>query len=291
MAQKFGRRRWRRPERLTLEHPPVRRRKDIGAPTQLTLEPILARKVSRRRLQALLVLFFALCAAEGAVGWAITGRLILVPLFAGLGVLYFVVGREWGDAWLRKALRARPWKSARLERLAGSESRSAAVQPPQVLVCPGDEPNAIALALRKRTVVLTEGSETVDELVLEGMLAHEVIHLRDGDAAVTSLYLVLAAAPELLLRRAGVGCLLAIPLWPVSLAMRLGRGIAMAPEREHRADVAAALLTRYPPGLADALESAGGGSCGLKAADGFWFVPRQASGETLQERAELVREM
>ncbi|MGH2758479.1 MAG: hypothetical protein ACRDKJ_02840, partial [Actinomycetota bacterium] len=130
-----------------------------------------------------------------------------------------------------------------------------------------------------------------DELVLEGMLAHEVIHLRDGDAAVASLYLVLAGAPELLLRGAGWGTVLAVPVWPAALLMRLGRRIAMPPDREHRADIAAAMLTRYPPGIVDALEAAGGRSWGFGLADGFWFVPRGTPDEARRARADLVGEM
>ena len=291
MARKFTRRRWRRPERLTLEHPPVQRRKDIGAPTQLELEPALARRSSRRRLESLLVLFLVLCALEGAAIAAATGRWLILPAVTGLGVLYFFFGREWGDAWLRRAMRARGGSSSRLQRLTSAEARSAGIPAPEVLICRGDEPNAIALALRKRSIVLTEGCEGIDELVLEGMLAHEVIHLRDGDAAVASLYLLLAGAPELLFRRAGVGCLLAVPLWPAALLMRLGRRVALPGDREHRADIAAAMLTRYPPGIVDALEAAGGPSCGVGLADGFWFVARNDGDGPAEERAGLVAEM
>jgi Zn-dependent protease with chaperone function len=222
---------------------------------------------------------------------AATGRWLILPVVTGVGVLYFFCAREWGDAWLRRSMRARPGPSTRLERLAVSEARSANVPAPDVLVSAGAEPNALALALRKRTILVTEACDAMDELPLEGMLAHEVIHLRDGDAAVASLYLVLAGSPELLFRRAGVGVLLAIPLWPVALAMRLGRRIAMPPDREHRADVAAAMLTRYPPGIVDALEEAGGATSGLGLADAFWFAPRNASDEQALARADLVAEM
>ena len=52
MAQpRFGKRRWRRPERMTLEHPPVMRRKDLGVSEPLTVEPELARTRSRRQLE------------------------------------------------------------------------------------------------------------------------------------------------------------------------------------------------------------------------------------------------
>jgi heat shock protein HtpX len=237
------------------------------------------------------MVFLVLCAAEGTVVAAATGRWVLLPAITGLGVLYFFVGREWGDAWLRRALRARRSAPPRLRRLAVSEARSAGVQEPDVLIAPGSAPNAIALALRRRAVVLTEGCEQMDELPLEAMVAHEMVHLRDGDAAVSCLYLVLAAGPQLLLRGAGLGCLLAVPLWPAAAAMRLMRPVAVPPDREHRADVAAAMLTRYPPGLVAALEAAGGRASGLRAADGLWFVPRERTRADALRRAELIAEM
>lgn len=276
---------------MTLEHPPVMRRKDIGAPTPLTLEPDIARRASRRRLELLLVLFLAACAIEGTAAALATGRWILVPILTGLGIVYFFVGREWGDAWLRRALRTRTDVPERVRRLATAEARTAGLPEPEIFVSPGAEPNALALALRKRTIVVTVGSETVDELVLEGVFAHEVIHLRDGEATVTALYLVLAAAPQLLVRGAGIGCLLALPLWPVCLAMRIAKPLLVPRDREHRADVAAALLTRYPPGVVQALRLSGGRTCGLGAADGFWFVPRNAARDQAPERAALVAEM
>lgn len=291
MARKFTRKRWRRPERMTLEHPPVMRRKDIGAPTQLTLEPDIARRASRRRLELLLVVFLALCAIEGVVIAVATGRWILVPIVTGVGILYFFIAREWGDAWLRRALRTSTDVPERLRRLATAEARTAGLPEPEILLGPGAEPNALALALRKRTIIVTRGSEAVDELVLEGVFAHEVIHLRDGEATVAALYLVLAAAPQLLLRGAGLGCLLALPLWPVCACLRIARHLASPPNGEHRADVGAALLTRYPPGVVQALRLAGGRTCGLGAADGFWFVPRNAARDEAPQRAALVAEM
>jgi Zn-dependent protease with chaperone function len=276
---------------MTLEHPPVRRRKDIGAPTPLLLEADLARRVSRRRLEILLVLFLALCALEGLIAAAASGIWLLMPAVTGLGVLYFFVARELGDVWLRRALRASEHASTRLARLVASEAKTAGVQEPEVLLAAGTEPNAIALSLRKRSVIVTRACEELDELALEGLLSHEVIHIRDGDAAVASLYLVLAAAPELLFKGAGLASALGIPLWPVSLGMRLVRVVAIPADREHRADIAAAMLTRYPPGIVAALGVAGGQSCGLRAADRLWFLSRDATRRDAQMRAGLVSEM
>lgn len=291
MASKFTRRRWRRPERMTLEHPPVMRRKDIGAPTPLVLEPAIARRASRRRLETLLMLFLGLCALEGVILAAIFGRWALVPIITGVGVAYFFVAREWGDTWLRRALKTTTDVPERLRRLAVAQATAAGLPAPEIRIGPGAEPNAIALSLRKRTIVITKGCAEVDELVLEAVFAHEVIHLRDGEATAAALYLTLAASPSLLMRGAGLMSVLGLPVWPACLVLRLARSIVFASDREHRADVGAAMLTRYPPGLVEALRLAGGRTCGLGAADDFWFVARNASREQAPHRAQLIAEM
>jgi heat shock protein HtpX len=299
MAQQFRKRRWRRPERLTLEHPPVVRRKDLGASEPVVIEPDLARKASRRRIEILLVAFVVLCALEGfAIGLLFDAPVAGPAIGAGYAVFYFFLGREFGDGWLVRACKAKPLDSvstegsARIARLVAGEARGAAIPAPRLLVAPGSVANAFSFALRRRWLVVTEGTDAGDELVLEGMFAHEVIHLRDGDASVAGLFVILAGAPELVVRGAGLLALLSIPIWPVSLAMRMTAGVAMPEDREVRADVAGALLTRYPPGVAEALREAGGGPSPLRVSDPFWFVHRSGGrGPDADRRAELLEEM
>ncbi len=290
---RFGKRRWRRPERLTLDHAPVVRRKDLGVSEPLPVEPELARKISRRHIERLLATFAVLCALEGLVVGLATGiGWMLAPAGLILGALYFILAREFGDAWIVRALRAKPSEGPRVVRLAAAEAQTAGIPSPRVLVAPGDVPNSVSFALRRRWVVTTQACEQLDELPLEGLIAHEIVHLRDGDASVASLYLVLAGGPDLVVRRAGWLTLLSIPLWPVAIAMRLMRSLVFPADREHRADVAAAMLTRYPPGIVAALRTAGGASAGLRLLDAFWFVARDdAKRADADERAQLVAEM
>jgi heat shock protein HtpX len=293
MAQQFRKRRWRRPERLTLEHPPVVRRKDLGASEPVMLEADLARKASRRRIEILLVSFIVLCALEGlAIGLVLSMPVIMTAAVTAYGVFFFFIGREFGDGWVVRALKATPLDSPRISRLVTGESRGAGIPPPRLLVIQGSEPNAFSFALRRRWLVVTEGARVGDELNLEGMFAHEVIHLRDGDASVAGLFTLLAGAPDFTLRGGGATALLSIPLWPVAFALRAARHVAIPDDRELRADVAGALLTRYPPGLADALRAAGGASSPLRIADPFWFAPRGGGrGPDPARRAELLGEM
>jgi len=293
MGKRFSKKRWRRPERMLLDaDAAVVRRKDLGASEPVAVESELARKTSGRAIVILLSGFIGLAAIEGVIVGLI-GQVVVfaVPAFVVYGFVFFVVAREFGDGWLVRALRAKPADSARLDRLLSSEARTAGVSVPRLLLTAAAAPNAFSFALRRRWIIVTSPSVDSDELALEAMFAHEIIHLRDGDASVSALFIVLAASPELVLRRAGGLALLSIPLWPAALMLRLLRRFAFEPDREHRADVAAAMMTRYPPGMAAALRGAGGGSSGLRSADPFWFVPRGVDGPGATDRAALIAEM
>ncbi len=293
MGKRFSKRRWRRPERMLLDgETPVARRKDLGVTEVVTVESELARKTSRRAIEVLLGSFVGLAALEGLIIGAVTRAPVAGLLFFVLySIIYFVVARELGDGWVVRALRAKPAESARLDRLVTSEARTAGVSSPRILMCAASTPNAFSFALRRRWLVVTSPSIEEDELVLEAMFAHEIIHLRDHDASVVGLFIVLAASPELVLRRAGVLVLLSIPLWPAAIALRLVRRWAAPSDRDLRADVAGAMMTRYPPGMVTAIRSAGGGSSGLRSADPFWFVPRGGDGADAERRAALIAEM
>ena len=290
--RRFGKRRWRRPERMTLEHPPVVRRKDLGVSEPLPLEPEIARRTSRRHIEILLIAFVALATIEGLVVGVATGiGWLLAPAGLALAVVYMAVARELGDAWIVRALRARPAAGIRVRRLTQAEADTARTPSPQVLVVHGDVPNGMTFALRKRWLVTTSACEELDELALEGLIAHEIVHLRDGEASVAALYLVLAGAPDLALRGAGLLTLLSIPLWPASLALRFARAVVLPRDREHRADVAAAMLTRYPPGIIAALTSAGGPASRVRLLDECWFVARDGKPADATKRAALIAEM
>ena len=193
----------------------------------------------------------------------------------------------------RRALRASTAAGTRVRRLATAEARTAGIPAPRVLVAPGDEPNASSFALRARWLVTTQEAKTLDELALEGMVAHEIVHLRDGDATVASLYLVLAGSPAARdPRRRSSRCL--------SIA-RCGRSRSccggstswpVPPNGEHRADVAAAMLTRYPPGIvagAAASRAVARAVCGPSTRSGSSRATRPAT--RLEHRAALVAEM
>jgi heat shock protein HtpX len=89
------------------------------------------------------------------------------------------------------------------------------------------------------SIVVTTGLlQKLSRMELEGILAHELYHIRNNDILVTSLGTALVGLPLLPAGR----------LAGRMLASLVGRA------RERDADIGGVRLTRYPPGLAAALE-------------------------------------
>ncbi len=130
--------------------------------------------------------------------------------------------------------------------------------------------------------------EKLDRLELEGVIAHELAHVKNRDTLVQTLAAVLAGTVVLLSdwmlrsfwwgggrRRGGdgggqaqavfllVGLVLAVlaPIFAAMIQMAISR------KREYLADANGALLTRYPQGLADALRKIASDSERLKVAN------------------------
>jgi Zn-dependent protease with chaperone function len=289
MARKFTRRRWRRPERMTLEHPPVARRKDIAVPDLLELEPGLAQRRNRRRTALLDGVFAVLVGAELALLLIFVRDWRVLAVVAAAALFLYGASRR-ADSWIRHAVGAHHVAAERLERLLANVARSAAVPVPEIYVVRGERPNACALGAREPWIVVTTAALEFDDLQLEAMLAHELVHIRDGDTAAASTYALLAGGPDLALRafgaHAGILAWLSLPVWPVALVLRLTRSSWFPDDREHRADVAAALLTRYPPGMDEALRAATGAQpTGPTLLHPLWFAPPDAT------RANLIAEM
>jgi Zn-dependent protease with chaperone function len=298
MPPRFQRKRWRRPQRLTVEGLTLARRKDVTVPDIINLEPSLAWHDNRRRMAVLLVAFMILSGVEGFVIGVLAGaRWLFVPALF-FAFMYILVGARYGDGWMRGILRAEPTTDAAAANLLDGLARQAGIPSPRLLVCEGEAPNAIALGLRRRWIALTTGALHLGRLELEALLAHEVSHLVRGDAALAAAYALIGGALELgtkgLRTPGGLAALLALPLWPACLVVRAIGSVLMREDRESHADIAGAMLTRYPPGMrmllrASAVEHS---DSRLRVSDPFWTAPRLPNAiPDIHRRATLVGEM
>ena len=183
------------------------------------------------------VVFVVVAAVCVAVGLDIVG------LAAGVGAGLLVWLMLWRGAtrFVLRALGARPGgeeELARAENLVDGLCATMGVEPPEILVI--DEWARQALALGRKSgaavIVVTSGLlNSLDPVCLEGVLAHELVHVKRADIAPATM-----AAAMLL----PVASFLPVSGLVHTLA---GRG------REFRTDRLAVAVTRFPPGLREAL--------------------------------------
>lgn len=150
---------------------------------------------------------------------------------------------------------------------------TAGVPKPRVYVVNDPSPNAFATGRdpEHASVAVTTGLlQVLNKTELEGVLAHELSHIKNFDTRLMVLVGVLVGALVMLGdwmfrgslfgrrrdSREGGGWIMIIGLVFILLAPLAGQVIqlAISRRREYLADASGSLLTRYPEGLASALE-------------------------------------
>lgn len=178
--------------------------------------------------------------------WAFTiGFLwaVLISLALGLGVAWWW-HRQSAAAALR-SLGARPLgegEQPRVDNLVEGLTVAHGFRLPDLYLVEDSAPNAAVLARtpREGALVVTSGLvERLDRVQLEAVLAHELLRVRRGEATAN---LTVASLPA---RLAGIA---------PGVASWAGRAITDGAVLVD-ADLAVAEVTRYPPGLEQALES------------------------------------
>ncbi len=190
------------------------------------------------------------------VGWALGGvRLLSIFVFCALllvGAAYWMFDRvALGMVGARELPYAEaPLLHSTLERLAAL----AGVAKPRLYLIPDGLPRALATGRGMRSSAVAVSAGCVSACApaeLEGVLAHELAHVRLHDVQVQTAVAVLAAA---MLEASRVGGLLArallFVLGPIAAACV---HLLLSPKREFEADRKAAELCGSPHGLADAL--------------------------------------
>lgn len=152
-------------------------------------------------------------------------------------------------------------------------SITAGLPMPDVYVIEDQIPNAFATGRNKEhaVVAVTTGLlDTLDETELQGVIAHELAHIQNRDILLQTIVVVLVGFVTLLsdffLRMAFFGggnrdgraqifvALIGIVLAILSPLVATVIQLAISRRREFLADASGALMTRYPEGLASALE-------------------------------------
>ena len=192
-------------------------------------------------------------AALAAVGLPLVGIVVLVVVTAGGAAVVWLGAPDR----VLTSLRATPCtedEHPRLHNLVEGLCATVGLERPAIAVVVSDVPNALALGRdpRSATLVVTSGLESALGLVeLEGVLAHELVHIKRNDTVLSSVAVVVAL-PWALVRGTSAGADLVHTL--------VGRG------REYSADQRAARIVRYPTGIGAAL----GAMAAADPAPGGW---------------------
>lgn len=156
---------------------------------------------------------------------------------------------------------------------------------PRLYVIDDPAPNAFATGRDKEhaAIAVTTGLlERLDRTELEGVIAHELSHISNRDILISTIVVVLAGLITLIadfFLRGGLfhggdrdgkanGILAIVGIIFIALSPLIATLIrlAISRKREFLADASGALLTRYPEGLASALEKIGGHPTPLRSA-------------------------
>jgi heat shock protein HtpX len=219
---------------------------------------------------------------------ALTGLLMLIGGFFGgqngvvLAFLFAMVlnfGSYWfSDSLVLKMYQARPVEGEAPELLAMVQNLAmkASLPMPRVFIIPGDTPNAFATGRDERhaVVAVTEGLLRIlnrDEL--EGVIAHELTHIKQKDILIGSIAATLAGAIVMLANMAQwaamfggasrdneeggssgggvIGLILMAVFAPLAATIIQ---MAISRSREYLADAGGAKVSGKPYGLANALE-------------------------------------
>lgn len=237
---------------------------------------------NKRRSLALVAGFMVLVALVGAAIGLVVGNSVLFTFIALVLSGAVAFASYWkADKIALRMSRARPASAVeyqRLHNLVDGLCIAAGLPKPGVYVIEDPAPNAFATGRNPEhaAIAVTTGLlEKLNRVELEGVVAHELGHIKNYDILVSTLAVTMVGTVALLADSAirlmwwnggrvarhgdqnnrnnpiayiGFALLIVSPL--IAKAMQA----AISRRRETLADVTACQLTRYPPGLISALE-------------------------------------
>lgn len=271
-----------------------------------------------------------------SLGWLFSYLLDSYAILAIAVFLSFLM--SFGSYWysdklvlnMSKALQVEKKDYPELYRSVENLSITAGLPMPRIYVADEAQPNAFATGRdpKHSVIVVTKGLlEKLDRTELEGVLAHELAHIGNKDVllgtAVVILVGVVAMLSNLFLKvsfwgggkkrnsngSAGLIMLflgiVAAVLTPIAATLIR---LAVSRKREYLADATGALLTRYPEGLARALEKISNDKTLLKTANNStshlyisspfkgvkaknWLTRMYMTHPPIEERIKILREM
>jgi heat shock protein HtpX len=199
---------------------------------------------------------------------------LVLALGSGISVLYVLFSYFKSDEMILSVVgaeKAEENEYRQLHNLMEGLTISSGMEKPELYV--QDDPRINAFATGRKPedgkVCVTTGLlEKLDKDEVEGVLAHELAHIKNHDilfmTVAVALIGVISIISELLLHSMFFGGNDDAPPWAMATGLALAIlapisarlvQLAMSRKREYLADASGAKMTRYPEGLASALEN------------------------------------
>lgn len=272
-----------------------------------------------------------------ALGWLFSYLLksdIVLYIAIFLSVFMSFSSYWWSDKIVLGMYRATPVKhndNPELYHVVENLCITAGLPVPKIYIIPEIQPNAFATGRDKNhaVVAVTQGLlQRLDKTELQGVLAHEMSHIGNKDMLLSTIVAVLAGVVAILANmfmrisfwgghrrsnddRGNAGAILMILgivaaiLAPIAASLVQ---LAISRKREFLADADGALLTRYPEGLASALEKISSDPTPMRIINDAtsslfidspykgkqktqWFVKLFSTHPPIQERIKALRDM
>lgn len=226
------------------------------------------------------------------LGWFLSyyfnnpGILVIAVLFS---VLMNVASYWWSDTIVLGIAGAKPVRREEffdLYTVTENLAIAAGLPLPRLYVIPDPSPNAFATGRNKEhaAIAVTTGLlDLLNRTELEGVIAHELSHIGNRDILLSTVVVVLVGFVTLLAdffmrslwfsgrsdddRSNGAIILIGVILSLLAPLFATLMQLAISRRREYLADASGALLSRYPEGLARALEKIGAAVVPLRRAN------------------------
>lgn len=236
-------------------------------------------------------------------GGVLGGESGLIMAF-GFALILNFFSYWFSDKLAIKMTKSRPLteeEAPKLHKIIKDLSDKAGLPMPKVYVTPSSQPNAFATGRNPKNsaIALTEGIiKLLDKDELEGVIAHELSHIKNRDTLISTLAAVMAGALAFMARigrfrmlfggrrsRSGGGLAMLVQILAIIFAPLAALVVKMAISRtrEYKADETAAGITGNPDGLANALRKmerqAKGNPMEVNEATSHMFIINPLSGE------------
>lgn len=233
---------------------------------------------NKRKTIALMVFMLSLIIALGYVFSLYWGEPSIVAIAVVFSIGFSLFSYYFSDKVVLGISGAKEIKradDAELYRTVENLSIAAGLPTPKIYIIPDSAPNAFAAGRdpKHAVVAITTGLRSkLDKAELEGVMAHELAHIGNYDIRIATIVVVLVGLIALLSdwmlrmtfysggrRRENNNShpLILVAALVLALVAPLAASLtqlAISRRREYLADASAALLTRYPQGLASALQ-------------------------------------